>query len=157
MQKRKVPSPAFNDSKHQLDVEKQSSKTIALEDERLEKMEEKGVKAVGVIGFNEIGPYLDTCTPPEASSLLSKMTEDSSLVTELTIIGKHTTEFRTKEGEKVLIRSVGDSGSYVLVERSGRKKRKPRKLLEKIVKEIRDKQEENETKKLQKTLERFAE
>lgn len=144
MEGKKVPVN-FHSPENLLEIEEPESKTVEIEKEKWKEIKkEKGVKAVGVIGFGEIGPYLDTYTHNENSSLLEKLKKDSGLVTELSIIAKHTSEFKTREGEKVLIQPVGNTGNYVLVERSGRKKRKPRALLKKIIKHMKNEEEKPE-------------
>ncbi len=114
--------------------QKEKPKTVTLTRKKWKKLkEDKGVKGIGIIGFGEMGPYLDAFSSCNRSSLLEKMKKDAGLVTELAIIGKHTSEFKTRAGEKALIQPLGKSGSYILIERSGRKKKEPRRLLKKIV------------------------
>lgn len=155
MEKKEIPV-TMHSPESLLDVKEMESKPIQIESEKWEKLKnEKGVKSIEIIGFSKMGPYLHSYTPSSNSSLLEKMKEDNSLVSEITIIGKHTSEFKTREGDKALIQPIGETGSYAIVEREGRKKREPRKLLHTIVKKIQKKDDKLLT--LKQTIKNFAE
>lgn len=145
----------FHSPESLLDLKEFEPKTINMGQEKWKKIQEKkGVKSVGLIGFKtEFGPFLHSYTQSN-SEFLEKLKRDQSLVSELTIIGKHTSEFKTRDGKKALIGPLQDSGGYVIVQRNGRKKKEPRKLLKEIVE--RTQGENDKTEAIKETLKRFV-
>lgn len=78
------------------------NRIVALDSEYVDKLADAGIKALGIIDFDDVhGPYVRFVTA--ITSLTARMLSDQNLVARIYISGQQTSMVELEEGERLLI------------------------------------------------------